>query len=71
MHTTIEFEFDLPEQQEQFDILCRHQKLHSAVWDFREWMRSQYKYGNYEGEALEMLERIRNNFYENVNEWLE
>jgi hypothetical protein len=71
MKTVMEFEFNLPEDQEEFDILCRHRQLHSAAWDLGQWIRTQYKHGDYEGSALEMLERVRTEFYNNFGDLLE
>ena len=35
-----------------------------ALWNFSQKLRSHYKYGDYEGEVFEMIEKIRADLYE-------
>lgn len=40
------FEFLLPEETAEYEMLANAGKLYSAVWDYAEWLRSICKHGN-------------------------
>ena len=35
-----------------------------ALWDFAQKIRTHYKHGDYEKEATDLVEKIRDEFYE-------
>lgn len=39
-------EFDLPEDQEIFDISSNAMKYHSVLWDLDQYLRSKVKWGD-------------------------
>jgi hypothetical protein len=51
MKATLEYE--LPEDQIEFDMAINGHKMHSVLWDLDQWLRSKTKYapdGTSEGE---------------------
>jgi hypothetical protein len=40
------FEFSLPEENEEYKLHCQAGDLHSAVWDYAEWLRGICKHGD-------------------------
>lgn len=63
-------EFQLPEEREEFDQSVRAGELAAAVHDFSEWLRSRWKYGGIDGDALAECQRIREEFHRVLGEWL-
>ena len=37
-------EFNLPEDQIDFEMATQGSSMHSALWEMDQWLRSQYKY---------------------------
>ena len=37
-------EFNLPEDQEEFQMVNNASKTYSVVWDLQQWLRAQVKY---------------------------
>ena len=37
-------EFNLPEDQIDFEMATQGLSMHSALWEMDQWLRSQYKY---------------------------
>ena len=37
-------EFNLPENQDDFELATKGGKWYSVVWDMDQWLRTQYKY---------------------------
>ena len=37
-------EFNLPEDQDDFELATKGGKWYSVVWDMDQWLRTQYKY---------------------------
>ena len=56
-------EFNLPEQQPEYDIHCQASKMFAVLWDFDQWLRSQIKHGN-----RDELQEIRDKLHEFINE---
>jgi hypothetical protein len=39
-------EFSLPEEDETYQIYLKALDMHSALWDYQNWLRSICKYGD-------------------------
>lgn len=57
------FEFDLPEDQREYEVFNQSHKMQSALWDFAQQLRSYRKYGNTFKDASDALEKITKDFY--------
>jgi len=51
-------EFDLPEEQEDFENTIVASKVFLALWEYDQWLRNQYKHGDHEW-AYEAREKFR------------
>jgi coproporphyrinogen III oxidase-like Fe-S oxidoreductase len=61
-------EFNLPEDQHEYDIAIQAQKMQSFVWDFSQQLRSWRKYHHDFKDADDALDKIREEFYRILNE---
>jgi hypothetical protein len=64
----VKFEFNLPEDQHEYEILSQAQKTQSFLWDFSQQLRSWYKYHHDFKDADDALNKIRDEFYRLLNE---
>jgi hypothetical protein len=64
----VKFEFNLPEDQHEYEIMSQAQKTQSFLWDFSQQLRSWYKYHNDFKDADDALNKIRDEFYRLLNE---
>ena len=60
--------FNLPEDQAEFDFAMQGSKMYSALWDISQELRTLWKYEELKQEEWDMVERIRNKFYEILDE---
>jgi len=60
--------FNLPEDQAEFDFAIQGSNMHSALWDISQELRTLWKYEELKQEEWDMVERIRNKFYEILDE---
>jgi hypothetical protein len=63
----ITFEFNLPDDQDEYDVVNQANKMQSLLWDFAQQLRSWRKYGSTFKDANDALEQITKDFYELVN----
>jgi len=61
-------EFNLPEDQHNYDVAVQAPKLQSFLWDFSQQLREWYKYHHNFKDANDALDKIREEFYRLVNE---
>ena len=61
-------EFNMPEDQVEFDFAMQGSKMYSALWDISQELRTLWKYEELSDEEWKMVERIRNKFHEILNE---
>jgi hypothetical protein len=61
-------EFNLPEDQHEYNVVLQAQKTHSFLWDFSQQLRSWRKYHHDFKDANDALDRIRDEFYKLLNE---
>ena len=61
-------EFNLPEEQTEYDAVLQAQRVKSFLWDFSQQLRSWRKYHNDFTDASDALDKIREEFYRLLNE---
>ena len=59
----VTFEFDLPDDQREYEVTNQAQKMQSLLWDFSQQLRSWRKYGHTFKDASDALEKITEDFY--------
>ena len=55
-------EFNLPEDQSEFDLAVNGAKAQVALWEMDQWLRAQYKYmpdEEYSADKYETFEKCR------------
>lgn len=57
-------EFNLPDDQNEFDLAVQGGKMYLALWDISKELRTLWKYEELSEEEWNMVERIRDKFYE-------
>ena len=60
--------FNLPEDQAEFDFAVQGSKMYSALWDISQELRTLWKYEELTDEEFKIVEKIRNKFYEILDE---
>ncbi len=63
------FEFDLPEDQHEYDVMNQASKMQRFLWEFSEQLRAWEKYGNSFEDANDALSKIREEFYRLLNNY--
>ena len=61
-------EFNMPEDQVEFDFAMQGSKMYSALWDISQELRTLWKYEELNEEEWKIVERIRDKFYEILDE---
>jgi hypothetical protein len=62
------FEFNLPEDQREYEIMSKSLNTQSFLWEFSQQLRAWYKYGHEFKDADDALNQIRDEFYRLLNE---
>jgi hypothetical protein len=62
-------EFNLPEDQAEFDFATQGSNMHLALWDISQELRTLWKYEELKEEEWDMVERIRNKFFEILDDY--
>ena len=62
MKATIEF--NLPDDQAEFDFATQGSNMYSALWDISQELRKLWKYEELSDQEWKMVERIRDKFHE-------
>lgn len=60
--------YNLPEEQDEFDLAYRGAKLACAVEDFDNYLRGKLKYEELTDEQYKLYEEVRNKLWELRNE---
>ena len=60
--------FNLPEDQTEFDFAIQGSNMYSALWDISQELRTLYKYEELDEKEWKMVEKIRDKFYEILDE---
>lgn len=63
------FEFNLPEEQDEYDIMNQAPKVQRFLWEFSEQLRSWQKYGHQFEDASDAVNKIREEFYTLLNNY--
>jgi hypothetical protein len=61
------FEFNLPEDQREYEIMSKSLKTQSFLWEFSQQLRAWQKYYNDFKDANDALDKIRKEFYRLLN----
>lgn len=64
----ITVEFDLPEEQYEYDVSAQAPRLQSCLWEFSQQLRSWQKYYHDFNDANDALDKIREEFYKIIKE---
>ena len=62
------FEFNLPEDQNEYEVMSQASKTQTFLWDFIQKLRSWHKYGHQFKDADDAVDKIREEFYQLLNE---
>jgi hypothetical protein len=60
-------EFNLPEDQHEYDLANQAPRTQAFLWDFSQQLRSWRKYHNDFKDASDALEKITDEFYRLLN----
>ena len=62
----VKLEFELPEEQNEYDIIMKAGKYHNVIWDIQNYLRNEWKYNDekYSDEEYKLLETIRDRLWE-------
>ena len=60
--------FNLPDDQNEYEIATQAPKVQSFLFDFSQQLRSWYKYHHDFKDADDALDKIRDEFYRLLNE---
>jgi hypothetical protein len=61
-------EFNLPDEQHEYNVVTQASRVQSFVWDFSQQLRSWDKYHHDFKDADDALDKIREEFYRLLNE---
>lgn len=64
----VTFEFNLPEEQREYEVASQATKMQSFLWEYSQQLRAWYKYGHQFKDANDALNKIREEFYRLLNE---
>lgn len=62
------FEFNLPEDQHEYDVMNQSRRVQSFLWDWSQQLRSWDKYGHTFTSADDAVDKIREEFYRLISE---
>ena len=57
-------EYTLPDDQAEFDFAVQSSNMYAALWDISQELRTLWKYEELDEKEWDMVERIRNKFFE-------
>lgn len=64
----VKFEFNLPEDQREYEVMSQSQRTQTFLWEFSQQLRSWYKYGHEFKDADDAVNKIREEFYHLLNQ---
>ena len=62
------FIFNLPEEENEYKVMCQSQNTQRMLWDFSNQLRSWQKYHHDFKDADDALNKIRDEFYTLLNQ---
>lgn len=63
-------EFNMPDDDEEFALANKALDLHTAAWDFGNFLRSQVKYANLPDKEQKIYEEVQSKFWEHFGDLL-
>ena len=63
------FEFNLPEEQGEYDIINQAPRVQRFLWEFTQQLRAWEKYGHEFKDANDAVYKIREQFYTLLNNY--
>lgn len=63
----VKFEFNLPDDQHEYDVMNQASKMQSFLWDFSQQLRAWRKYHHDFKDADDALDKIREEWYTLLN----
>ena len=64
----VTIEFQLPEEQHEYEVASQSDKMQSLLWDYTQQLRAWHKYGHTFEDADDALCKIREELYRLLNE---
>jgi alpha-tubulin suppressor-like RCC1 family protein len=64
--TIIEFS---AEEDHELEMCQNGMRYHSALWDFKNYLRSEIKYAEHTNEEYKILEQVQDNFFRILTEF--
>ena len=64
----VTIEFNLPEEQNEYDVVNQSPRMLALLWDLSQQLRSWQKYHHDFKDADDALDKIREEFYKIINE---
>jgi hypothetical protein len=61
-------EFNLPEEQDEYELAHNAAKFYDCLYNFSQELRTWYKHGHDFKDADDAVEKIREKFYEELND---
>jgi hypothetical protein len=64
------FKFNLPEEQDEYQMFIDANKMHSVLWEMKQWLRKETKYcaDNISEDTYKAFEECREKLIELMNE---
>lgn len=64
-------EFQLPEDQDQYELCNKSSDMYMVIWEMKQWLRSQTKYASDETseENVDAMYRCLDKFNELINDF--
>ena len=62
--------FELPEDQDEYDVFIKANDMHYVIWEMKQWLRSETKYApdDISDDTINALYKCRDKFNELINE---
>lgn len=65
----VTFEFQLPDEENEYEIMSQSTKMLRCLWDISESLRAWEKYGHTFTDADDAVAKIREDFYNTINNY--
>jgi hypothetical protein len=61
--------FNLPEDQEEYDVFIKANDMYSVIWEMKQWLRSETKYApdDISDDTINALYKCRDKFNELIS----
>lgn len=66
---TVTLKFELPEDNEDFEMAIKYHEFYIVIWEYLDWLRSELKYStNRKEEDVKVLEECREKLFEIIKD---